>query len=492
MRLISLPILLGFIFQILGNRSLALDLHLHSDSSADSAKIIVAAGWNMITLPLFVADPRISTVFPSAISQAFYYDGSYQRTNTLKINVGYWLKFASPETITVTGTKQHLGVCTLAPGWNLIGGNSYSTPISQLMLSPSGSTRSRLWTVGQNGEYLIPDTIIPGRSYWVKSMGVTSLALAHWEFVGLQGKAVTSIVSHPKNPNTLYCGTGSDFSAGQLGGVFKTTDGGASWDTLVIGGSYSDMAIDEAHPETLYAVSGSILMTPDGGTTWQTRTDSIYLNPETRVQALAIDPANSSTMYAGTTGFYGGNFYKSTNAGISWNSLASREDSLLEGISSIAIDPQHNSTLYVGLGIIGDMLKSNDAGNTWSYSGFDGFGQLINDIIINPKETQRLIAALSYYGFVETNDGGSNWRWFNDGIPSPVYGRRVIIDDSTENIYSVADSGIYMRMLGDPYWLRIGVPQYSTIFGYSGFAFNASHQFLFVGSFAGVYRLQLP
>src|SRR5208283_2028967 len=91
---------------------------------SDTVSIAVNKGWNMISLPLIVPDPRVSIVFPHAISKAFFYDNSYRRTDSLSINTGYWIKFGAAETITVAGIKQHLGICSLVTGWNLVGGNS--------------------------------------------------------------------------------------------------------------------------------------------------------------------------------------------------------------------------------------------------------------------------------------------------------------------------------------------------------------------------------
>jgi len=124
-------------------------------------------GWNLISLPRIVDDPRKVSVFGPAISNAMMYQGSYQAKDTLANGVGYWLRFASGGSVNVSG--KYVGVETLAvsPGWNLIG--SLSTPV------PSGNigTMTESLTVtnlfGYSGVYVRRDTIQPGKGYWLKA-----------------------------------------------------------------------------------------------------------------------------------------------------------------------------------------------------------------------------------------------------------------------------------------------------------------------------------
>ena len=95
----------------------------------------------------------------------------------------------------------------------------------------------------------------------------------------------------------------------------------------------------------------SIIKSYDAGKTWQPIIEGIKLDWETRVQSLAINPKKSNVLYAGTGGFYGGDFYKSHDGGLLWNKTPS--DSLLDGVFCIAINPVDTNIVYVGTAFYG-------------------------------------------------------------------------------------------------------------------------------------------
>jgi pectate lyase-like protein/List-Bact-rpt repeat protein/type IX secretion system substrate protein len=143
---------------------------------ADSGLIFVRQGWNMISLPLRVADSRKNTLFPSAASPAFSYNASYVAEESLRIMAGYWLKFPAPDTVEVTGT--HLDPDTLAvdTGWNLIGSISNPVAVAAIATVPPGLVTSRFF--GYADGYFTSDTIKPGSAYWVKVSQAGSLVLS--------------------------------------------------------------------------------------------------------------------------------------------------------------------------------------------------------------------------------------------------------------------------------------------------------------------------
>lgn len=77
--------------------------------------------WNMISLPLTVADARKSYLFPTAVSRAFTYAGGYVRRDTLIHGVGYWVKFGSGQLANVPGTLILQDSVVVATGWNMVG-----------------------------------------------------------------------------------------------------------------------------------------------------------------------------------------------------------------------------------------------------------------------------------------------------------------------------------------------------------------------------------
>jgi hypothetical protein len=125
------------------------------------------AGWNMLSLPLIVVDGRKSVLFPSAISRAFAYSGSYVPSDTLHFGNGYWLKYDSARTVTVTGSTVTADSFRVLKGWNMVGSLSAKVPVNSITSKPGGLPTSKFY--GFNGSYFISDTIVPGAAYWLKT-----------------------------------------------------------------------------------------------------------------------------------------------------------------------------------------------------------------------------------------------------------------------------------------------------------------------------------
>ena len=85
-----------------------------------------------------------------------------------------------------------------------------------------------------------------------------------WQFLGLQNENITSIAINPQSDSILYAGSYSDFSAGTYGRIFKSSDGGFSWDTLVYGVSVNQLEIDQHNTNVIYAALGGANFTNPG------------------------------------------------------------------------------------------------------------------------------------------------------------------------------------------------------------------------------------
>ena len=150
-------------------------------------------------------------------------------------------------------------------------------------------------------------------------------------------------------------------------GVFKTTNGGASWTGASSGlpsvefGSVVALAIDPQTPTTAYAGTfGSVFKTTDGGMTWSAANSALpccYV-----ATALIVDPRNPSTIY-GTA--LAGTVIKSTDGGASWS--AARPPVTAFCCGSLTIDLQSPNVVYLG-GAYG-VFKSTDGGKTWADTG---------------------------------------------------------------------------------------------------------------------------
>ena len=126
--------------------------------------VMLADGWNMVSVPNIVMDYKKSVTFPTALSDAFSYTGSYNSCDTLRNGVGYWIKFR-PEVFVIMGDQLDAATIAVREGWNMIGSLSMSIPTSAIV--PIGtSIVSEFYSY--DGEYLTTTSIEPGYGYWVK------------------------------------------------------------------------------------------------------------------------------------------------------------------------------------------------------------------------------------------------------------------------------------------------------------------------------------
>jgi hypothetical protein len=128
-----------------------------------------AAGWNVFSLPMTVADRSTIALFPNVISNAYAYaNGSYIFRDTLRYGEGYWMKFPSADSITYTGTVRDLDTVDVNPGWNLIGTISYPVSTSGIVQIPAGIVTTPFYGYTPGIGYDPVTTLLPGGAYWVK------------------------------------------------------------------------------------------------------------------------------------------------------------------------------------------------------------------------------------------------------------------------------------------------------------------------------------
>ncbi len=127
------------------------------------------AGWNLLSVPLAVTDPRTTTLFPSAVSQAYRFDGiaGYVAEDSLRNGEGYWLKFATAKTVGLAGVPIESDTIEVQAGWNQIGGLALPVATSAITTIPPGIIDSQFYEFGSG--YVAADTLHPARGYWVKS-----------------------------------------------------------------------------------------------------------------------------------------------------------------------------------------------------------------------------------------------------------------------------------------------------------------------------------
>ncbi|HUN66348.1 MAG TPA: LamG-like jellyroll fold domain-containing protein [Bacteroidota bacterium] len=143
-------------------------LILYGRTVPDSALIFHAnSGWNIVSVPVLSADRSKSSLFPTAVSQAFAYIGEYVKADTLTTGTGYWMKFQKAEPNFVVGNQMIAETISVGEGWNLIGSISNPVPVSSITTDAEGTVTSQFFGYGEG--YFTSDTIYPGQGYWVKA-----------------------------------------------------------------------------------------------------------------------------------------------------------------------------------------------------------------------------------------------------------------------------------------------------------------------------------
>ncbi len=311
-----------------------------------------------------------------------------------------------------------------------------------------------------------------------------------WQFLGLKEENIISVAIDPSDERIIYAGSGFDFSGGSIAKLFKSINCGKTWDTLLVGSfgwNFNDIEIDPTNTNTLYIASGGygssthLLKSLDGGQTWAEKTTGMtFPVGETWVYNITINPRNTSELYAGTTGWGRGDFYKSTNGGETWMDIGA---DTINNTLSITFDDDDPNTLYVGTY---NVYKSTENGESWTSLGDANAWGLIQDIVILPNK-DLLIAKWS--GVYRYSSQHKTWFSISGGISDSAFVRRLILVH--EKVYALVGRipypGIYSQSLTGTVWTQVGTTGFN---GYGDLQYSAKTNALYLGG-SGVYRISL-
>ena len=139
-------------------------------SGDQSATITVDYGqdWNLVGLPLEVEDASYNLIFSESIEGTLYsFDDGYSLETSLIQGEGYWLRFESAGSTTITGALMYEITISLNEGWNLISGLSEDISIYSVLDPDSIIVSGTLY--GFNGGYVETDMLVPGKGYWIRA-----------------------------------------------------------------------------------------------------------------------------------------------------------------------------------------------------------------------------------------------------------------------------------------------------------------------------------
>lgn len=128
----------------------------------------MAAGWNMISLPIQIPDASKNYLFSSSVSDAYFFTGSsYQTQDTIEKSLGYWLKFDSSRQFSRFGVPIMDDTLYVTTGWNLIGSVYAAVAVDDIIQDPAENVQSSYFEY--DAGYKTATSIIPGKAYWVKA-----------------------------------------------------------------------------------------------------------------------------------------------------------------------------------------------------------------------------------------------------------------------------------------------------------------------------------
>src|SRR5216117_952863 len=213
----------------------------------------------------------------------------------------------------------------------------------------------------------------------------------------LTAGSVGALAVAPSDPNVVYAGTGESPIRGNLSpgdGLYKSTDAGKTWKRIGLAGAgqIAHVLVHPQNPDLAYvAVLGhafganptrGMFRTTDGGKTWD---KILYRNDSTGAIDLALDPVNPRILYAGlwqavrrpwelVSGGAGSGIFKSTDGGDSWSEIT-RNKGLPKGVIGkigLAVSPlDHDRVWALVEADSGGLFRSDDGGTTWTRSSDD-------------------------------------------------------------------------------------------------------------------------
>lgn len=255
-----------------------------------------------------------------------------------------------------------------------------------------------------------------------------------WIHLGLRDThKINEVIVDPKNPNRLFVAAlGHPFGPNEERGIFRSTDGGQSFEKILYINEYTggdDVDFDPRNTQTLYATmwqfqsgpwengdfdgtDGGVFKSTDGGNTWKKIMRGL---PENTTQVLlAVAPSNPDRIYASVATGNPTSFYRSDDAGESWYPMTEdvRPTARVGGgdLPELTVDPTNADIVYSNSTVL---WRTLDAGKTWT--GINGAigGDDYQRLWIDPNNPKILLSVVDQ-GVVVSQDFGETWTsWYN-------------------------------------------------------------------------------
>jgi photosystem II stability/assembly factor-like uncharacterized protein len=319
-----------------------------------------------------------------------------------------------------------------------------------------------------------------GGLYISKDGGVT------WESnAEMRGQSIRALTASVSDPKTLVAGT--------LKGVYRSADGGEHWSLISPEGSQEiheveSIAIDPANPQIIYAGTWHLpWKTVDGGANWTSIKQGIIEDSD--VFSIIVDPKNSNVVYASACS----GIYKSDNGGAKF--VGGVAVNKTQGIPSSARrtrvlmqDPKNLNIVFAGT--TEGLFRTGDSGSTWLR--MTGPEVIVNDVYIDPSNTNRVLLATDHGGVLASTDGGYSFLSSNRGFSARQITSYVADAAQPARIYiglvnDKAWGGVFVSDNGGLTWSQ----RSAGLNGQDVFAMGqASDGTILAGTGHGLYRLE--
>jgi photosystem II stability/assembly factor-like uncharacterized protein len=294
----------------------------------------------------------------------------------------------------------------------------------------------------------------------------------------MEGQSIRALTMAPSDPNIVVAGT--------LKGVYQSVDGGREWKLISPEGSQElheveSIAIDPGDAKTIYAGTWHLpWKTTDGGIHWNSIKQGLIEDSD--VFSIIVDPKQPNEMYLSACS----GIYKSETSGALFHKI--------QGIPSTARrtrvlmqDPQHLNIVFAGT--TEGLWRTVDSGKAWTRT--TGPEVIVNDVYVDPTNSNRMLLATDRGGVLASNDGGFSFVPSNNGFSSRQITSYISDPQHPSTLYvgvvnDKAWGGVFQSDNGGLTWTQ----RSAGLEGHDVFSLGrASDGSLLAGTRHGIYRL---
>ena len=284
-----------------------------------------------------------------------------------------------------------------------------------------------------------------------------------WKNVGLKdSEHIAKILIDPRDSDVVYVAAqGPLWSAGGDRGLYKTTDGGETWEAVLEiseDTGVTDVVFDPRDPDVLYAAAyqrrrhvwtlidggpeSALYKSTDAGASWRKLTNGLPKADLGRI-GLAVSPADPDVVYAVVEAAEERGFYRSTNAGGSFERMGDYTSGAAMYYNEIFADPKRVDRVY---SMDTFLMVTEDGGKSFSRLGEADKHVDNHAMWIDPEDTDYLLVGCDG-GIYESFDRGQSWH-YKDNLPVTQFYRVTV--DNAEPFYNVYGGTQDNATLGGP------------------------------------------